>query len=35
MSLVPAGDSALVPGDVIDAQHHCGFWDGITRLPQQ
>lgn len=31
MSLVPAGDSALTPTQVIRMQHHCGFWDVVNR----
>jgi len=34
MSLNPAGDSVLVPASVIAAQHHCDFWDSVTRVPR-
>jgi hypothetical protein len=31
MSLVPAGDSTLIPAAIISQQHHCGFWNAVTR----
>jgi carboxylesterase type B len=31
MSLVSAGDSALVPASTLMAQHNCGFWDSRQR----
>jgi para-nitrobenzyl esterase len=31
MSLMPAGDSTLVPTSTIRAQHNCGFWDVVNR----
>lgn len=31
MSLVPSGDSALTPTDLINFQHRCGFWDAVNR----
>jgi para-nitrobenzyl esterase len=31
MSLVPAGDSAVNTAATIGRQHHCGFWDAMTR----
>ncbi len=31
MSLVPAGDSVLVPASTLMAQHNCGFWDSRQR----
>jgi para-nitrobenzyl esterase len=31
MSLLPAGDSTLLPTGVIAAQHNCGFWDAVNR----
>jgi para-nitrobenzyl esterase len=31
MSLMPAGDSALIPASAITMQHHCGFWDAVNR----
>lgn len=35
MSLVPAGDSALTPASTITRQHHCRFWDAVTRTPRR
>ncbi len=34
MTLVPAGDSALSAAAAIGQQHHCGFWDSVTRQPR-
>jgi para-nitrobenzyl esterase len=34
MSLVPAGDSALNTAASISTQHHCGFWNAVTRRPR-
>lgn len=34
MALVPAGDSTLNAAATIAQQHHCGFWDAVTRLPR-
>jgi len=34
MSLVPAGDSVLNTAATISQQHHCGFWDSVTRQPR-
>jgi para-nitrobenzyl esterase len=34
MSLVPAGDSAVNTAATIGRQHHCGFWDAMTRQPR-
>lgn len=31
MSLMPAGDSQLVPAVEIMTQHNCGFWDALGR----
>ena len=31
MSLVPAGDSTLIPASTIMIQHNCGFWDAVNR----
>ncbi len=31
MSLVPAGDSVLVPTSTIMSEHHCNFWDAVNR----
>jgi para-nitrobenzyl esterase len=31
MSLMPGGDSALVPVSTIMMQHNCGFWDVVNR----
>ncbi len=31
MSLMPAGDSMLLPASAIMAQHHCGFWDSVNQ----
>jgi para-nitrobenzyl esterase len=33
MSLVPAGDSALVPTSTLAMQHHCEFWDSVSLWP--
>jgi para-nitrobenzyl esterase len=30
MSLMPGGDSALIPASAIMAQHNCAFWDAVT-----
>jgi para-nitrobenzyl esterase len=30
MSLVPSGDSALTPTNIIKQQHDCGFWDTVN-----
>lgn len=30
MSLVPAGDSMVLPARVLMAQHNCGFWDAVN-----
>ena len=31
MSLVPAGDSALIPTATLNLQHHCDFWNTVNR----
>jgi para-nitrobenzyl esterase len=31
MSLMPAGDSTLIPTSAIMMQHNCGFWDAVNR----
>ena len=31
MSLMPAGDSTLIPTRTISQEHHCGFWDAVNR----
>ncbi len=31
MALVPAGDSTLGAAATISQQHHCGFWNSVTR----
>jgi para-nitrobenzyl esterase len=33
MALVPAGDSALNDATMISEQHHCRFWNSVTRQP--
>jgi para-nitrobenzyl esterase len=33
MSLAPGGDSQLIPADLIEATHHCGFWDRVAAGP--
>ncbi|HEU5421101.1 MAG TPA: carboxylesterase family protein [Streptosporangiaceae bacterium] len=33
MSLVPAGDSVMVPARTLAAQHNCGLWDSVTPIP--
>jgi para-nitrobenzyl esterase len=35
MSLMPAGDSVLIPARVLMAEHHCGFWDAVNRSGPQ
>jgi para-nitrobenzyl esterase len=35
MSLVPAGNSALVPSATLSAQHHCDFWNNVNRAAPQ
>jgi para-nitrobenzyl esterase len=30
MSLAPGDDSQVLPAGVIDAIHHCGFWDAVS-----
>lgn len=35
MSLVPAGDSVLLPASTMAVQHNCGFWNAITPAPSQ
>jgi para-nitrobenzyl esterase len=32
MSLVPAGNSALVPSVTLNMQHNCDFWNNINRV---
>jgi para-nitrobenzyl esterase len=31
MSLMPAGDSTLIPTSAIMMEHNCGFWDAVNR----
>ena len=31
MSLAPGGDSQVLPADLIETIHHCGFWDKAAR----
>ncbi len=31
MSLMPAGDSTLLPTSAITMQHNCGFWDAVNQ----
>jgi para-nitrobenzyl esterase len=31
MSLMPAGDSTLVPTSTLMTQHNCGFWDSVNK----
>ena len=33
MSLVPAGDSALVPASTLSMQHNCEFWNSLNLWP--
>lgn len=33
MTLVPAGDSALNAAATISQQHHCDFWNAVTKQP--
>jgi para-nitrobenzyl esterase len=30
MSLAPGGDTQLIPADLIDRVHNCGFWDRVA-----
>jgi para-nitrobenzyl esterase len=32
MSLMPGGDSRLVPASALRAEHHCGFWDPESQV---
>ena len=33
MSLAPGGDSELLPANLVEAIHHCGFWDRVAPKP--
>ena len=33
MSLAPGGDSQVLPADLIETIHHCGFWDKAAPKP--
>jgi para-nitrobenzyl esterase len=33
MSLAPGGDSQPLPGNLMQAIHHCDFWDRVAPEP--